>query len=258
MVSAQTPAPTAAAKKKTSKSTNTRSKTEPAPAPAASELKPAPEQVAAPVPVPAPVAAPLPAPTPTPVPAVVERPAPVPSPSKSQFLLGALGGIVTPFSVLATGERVGLVAEYHLGALPLGVLLNVAFEQHTALQSTLFAPPAGGLDPAAIENQSVVPVELAVAYSPWHDEANRLALAVGYGLLPTSTETRALGSTTLEAGLGHEVLGEVGYTRALGPVNLLLRLRYAVRHTAVGARTSTMELPWYQSFGVSAGLAFGL
>jgi hypothetical protein len=261
MVSAQTPAPTAPAKKKPAKSTKAKAEPAPATAPAA-ELKPAPPPapVAAPNPAPAPMAAPAPTPV-APAP-VVERPAePAPAPASSapnRLLIGALGGIVTPFSVLATGERVGVVAEYHFGALPLGVLLNVAFEQHTAVQSALFAPPAGGLDPAAIENQAVVPIELAVAWSAWRDDANRLALAAGYGVVPTSTQTRALGSTTLEEGIGHEVLGEVGYTRVLGPVNLLVRLRYAVRHTAVGVRTSTVELPWYQSFGVSAGLAFGL
>ncbi len=270
MVSAQTPTPPASAKKKPAKSTKAKAepaKTEPAAssttASPPAELKtPAPVAAPAPAPTGAPVAAPAPAPvTQAPAPAVVDqRPAPPPAPTSSpgRLLIGALGGIVTPFSVLTTGERVGLVGEYHFGAVPLGLQLNVAFEQHTAVQSTLFAPPAGGLDPAAIENQAVVPIELAVAWSAWRDDANRLALSAGYGVVPTTTQTRALGSTTVEEGVGHEVLGEVGYTRALGPVNLLVRLRYAVRHTAVGLRTSTIELPWYQTFGVSAGLAFGL
>jgi hypothetical protein len=176
----------------------------------------------------------------------------------STLLLGALGGALFPFSVLGAGVKAEAVLEYHLATAPFGATLGVGYERHTATTAVMFTPPAGGYDPAAIENQTLVPIELALVYSPIRDEATRVQLGAGYGLIPTFTQAQSLGSTASESGLGQEASLEAGYTRKLGPVELLVRARYALRHTAVGARTAVMELSWYQSAGILVGCGFGI
>lgn len=167
-----------------------------------------------------------------------------------------MGGVVVPFSGLGLGGRAELRFARWLGAVPLGVSLGLAFEQHTSRSAVTFAPPAGGLDLAALDNQTLLPIELALLASPWRDGNNRLHLGASYGLLAVWSEAIALGSSVRESGLGHEVAGEAGYTRRLGALELTLKLRYSVRRTAIGPRTASIELPWYQTFGVVAGLGF--
>ena len=230
-----------------------------APAPAQSELKPVPQL--APV-ASEPIAPPPPASPPPPSAVVVAAPevvepelTPLVSVARlDSWSLQALGGVVVPFSGLGVGGRAELRGARWFGAVPLGVSLGVAFEQHTSRSAATFAPPAGGLDSAALDNQTLMPVELSLLVSPWRDANNRLHLGVGYGLLGVWSQTIALGSSVNESGVGHEVAGEVGYTRRLGVLELTLMLRYSVRRTAVGARTASVELPWYQTFGAVAGL----
>lgn len=54
--------------------------------------------------------------------------------------------------------------------------------------------------------------------------------------------------------MGHEFAGELTFARRIGSVELSLTGRYSVRRTAVGAGTTAMELPWYQTAGVLLGL----
>jgi hypothetical protein len=198
-----------------------------------------------------------------PAPEVAMTPPPAsPPPSEAgprpQLLLGALGGALFPFSVLGAGVKAEAVAEVHLATMPLGATLGIGYERHTATTRAMFAPPAGGYDPNAIENQTLVPIELALVYSPLRDELSRVQVGAGYGLIPTFTQAQSLGSTASESGLGQEASLEAGYTRKVGPVELLVRARYALRHTAVGARTAVMELSWYQSAGILVGCGFGI
>lgn len=205
----------------------------------------------------------LPPPTP-PAPAavvVVEEQELTPLPKLSRqggLSVQATGGVVVPFSGLGVGGRAALRASYWLGKLPLAVSLGVAFEQHTSRSAVSFAPPAGGLDAATLDNQTLLPFEVGVQAALFRDEKNRVHLGASYGLLAVWSQTVALGDAVLERGLGHEISGEAGYTRRLGALELTLAVRYSVRKTAVGFRTSSIELPWYQTFGVVAGLGFSL
>ncbi len=170
----------------------------------------------------------------------------------------ATGGVLVPFSSLGVGGRAELRAAYWLEKLPLALCVGVAFEQHTSRSAALFAPPAGGFDEAAVDNQTLLPLELSLLAALFSDAKNRVHLGAGYALLPVWSQTLALGSEVSERGVGHEVAAEAGYTRRLGALELTLRLRYSVRRTAVGARSASLELPWYQTFGVLAGLGFWL
>ena len=185
--------------------------------------------------------------------------APLPKISRRAGLsVQATGGILVPFSSLGVGGRADLRAAYWLESIPLALSLGVAFEQHTSRTPTFFAPPAGGFDPAALDNQTLLPFELGVLAAPFRDDKNRVHLGVSYALLTVWSQTLALGGAVLERGVGQEIAGEAGYTRRLGALELTVRLRYSVRKTAVGARSSSLELPWYQTFGVLAGLGFWL
>ena len=238
------------------------------------ELKAAPTLQPVPLePTPATAALPQPrpsAPTPTPTPVTPEKPEkpvtvtqqvaiePPQTTPRAGLTVQARGGVVVPLGGLRAGGRAELRAAYWLGSLPLAVSLGLAFEQHTSRSAATFAPPAGGLDEAALDNQTVLPVEASVLVALFRDEHNRVHLGAGYGLLLVWSQTVALGDIVLERGLGHEVLGEAGYTRRVGPLELSVGLRYSVRRTAIGPRTSSVELPWYQTFGVVAGLGFCL
>lgn len=177
---------------------------------------------------------------------------------RAGFSLQATGGILVPFSVLGVGGRADLRAAYWLQDFPLTLSLGVAFEQHSSRSAAFFRPPAGGFDEAAVDNQTLLPFELGLLAALLRDDRNRVHLGVSYALLTVWSQTLALGSEVLERGAGHEIAGEAGYTRRLGALELTFRLRYSVRRTAVGARSSSLELPWYQTFGVLAGLGFWL
>jgi hypothetical protein len=166
--------------------------------------------------------------------------------------------VVTPFSGLRVGGRAAVRASYWLGTLPLAASLGVAFEQHTSRSAVFFPPPVGGLDQATLDNQTLLPFEVGVQAALFRDGKNRVHLGASYGLLAVWSQTVALGDTVLERGIGHEVAGEAGYTRRLGMLELTVAVRYSVRKTTVGARTASIELPWYQTFGVVAGLGFWL
>ena len=232
-----------------------------APAPVQSELKPAPQLAPAPV-VQEPIA-PMPPASPPPSAVAVATGEVTAEPELAPLLnvarldswsIQAMGGVIVPFSGLSVGGRAELRVARWFGAVPLGVSLGMAFEQHTSRSAVTFAPPAGGLDLAAIDNQTLMPIELSLLAALWRDEHNRVHLGASYALLAVWSEAIALGSSVNESGVGHEVAGEAGYTRRLGALELTLKLRYSVRKTAVGARTASIEPPWYQTFGVVAGL----
>ena len=232
----------------------------PTPAKVEPELKPAPSLQ----PVAGEPAAPPPSETPSAPPArVVEREpepelAPLPRLARRAGLsVQATGGILVPFSALGVGGRADLRAAYWLENLPLALSLGVAFEQHSSRSAAFFGPP-GGFDGAALANQTLLPFELGVLAAPFRDDSNRVHLGASYALLTVWSQTLALGGEVLERGAGHEIAGEAGYTRRLGALELTVRVRYSVRRTAVGARTSSLELPWYQTFGLLAGLGFWL
>jgi hypothetical protein len=236
----------------------------PAKAPAKTELKPAP---ADPPPSPAPTASPPPQATPAPI-AQTAAPVPAPPPEvaapaaesakgASGLSLHAAGGVALPVSaVLGVGGRGEVQVLYFLGQVPLGFSLGVAFEQHTAVTSAIFAPPQGGYDAAGIINQTLLPVQVGVHAALFRDENNRVQLGASYAGLVAWSNTQALGQAHAESGLGHEFAAEAGYAHQWGKLELLVRARYGVRHTAVGAQTATMELPWYQTASLLVG--FGL
>jgi hypothetical protein len=206
---------------------------------------------AASAPEPAVVAAPA-AVTPT---AVAEEPVPLPVLApRSGLLLGAAGGVVVPFSVLGAGGRGEVRVSWVLAKAPLAFSLSFGFEQHTATTTAFIPPPAGGLERAGIDNQTLYPAQLLVHVLLWRDERNRLQLGAGYAALVAWSETQALGKQREESGVGHEVAGELAYARRFGPVELEVRARYSVRRTAVGLTTTAMEPPWYQTAGVLLGL----
>ena len=243
-------------------------KTPPVSSPARSELKPSPvmEPVAVePAPsttqprtLPAPASSTLPLTAPRP--AVVETAeqeelTPLPRLRGAQGLsVQATGGVLGPLTGLGPGGRAALRATWWLGKVPLAASLAVAFEQHTSRSATTFAPPAGGLDASTLDNQTLLPFEVGVQAALFRDEKNRVHLGVSYSLLAVWSQTIALGDSVLERGVGHEVAGEAGYTRRLGVLELAIAVRYSVRRPAVGARTSAIEAPWYQTLGVMAGL----
>ncbi|MDP2270617.1 MAG: hypothetical protein Q8N23_13350 [Archangium sp.] len=204
-----------------------------------------------------------PAPLSAPPPVVQREPEPELTPlpklgRRAGVSVQATGGVLVPFSSLGVGGRAELRAAYWLEKLPLALSVGVAFEQHTSRSAARFAPPAGGFDEAAVDNQTLLPLELSLLAALFSDASNRVHLGAGYALLPVWSQTLALGSEVLERGVGHEVAAEAGYTRRWGALELTLRLRYSVRRTAVGARSASLELPWYQTFGALAGLGFWL
>ncbi len=177
----------------------------------------------------------------------------------SGLRVSARAGVTAPLSLLAAGVSAGAQLSYRpLASGLLDLSLGVGYERHAGLGSRLFPGPGGGLDGAAFENQSLMPVQLAVSLAPWRDELNRLSLGARYGLLGVWTGTHALGSDAAESGLGHEFSLEASYARHLGPLDLFLRADWSVRRTRVGPRTGALELPWYQVLGLSAGLTFPL
>lgn len=226
------------------------------------ELKPAPVEAPTPAPVrtPAPVVAPS-------VPVVQAAPPAVeladeltpltPAAPRAGFVLQAQGGPVIPFAVLGVGGRGELRLSYFFSA-PLGVSLSAGFEQHAGRAAALFGPPAGGYDPAALDNQTVFPVQVLAHVPLLRDEQNRVDLAAGYSLLTVWSQAQALGRARNETGVGHEFALEGGYARRLGGIELQVRARYSLRRTAVGPLTATIELPWYQTAGVLVGLGLPL
>ena len=235
-----------------------------APKPDAPELKAAPAIQPVPLePAPAPVVTPPAAAVPAARVQVVETVVepeltPLPTLATAGLSVQATGGVIVPFAGLQVGGRAELRASYWLGKVPLAISLGVAFEQHTLRTAALFAPAAGGFDENTLDNQTLLPFEVGVLAALFRDGHNRVHLGANYGLLAVWGQTVALGATVLESGVGHEVSGEAGYTRRVGHLELTLKLRYSVRRTAVGPRTSTIEMPWYQTFGVVAGLGFFL
>ena len=236
-------------------------KTVPAIQPVPLEPTPAP----APAPVPTPSAPPPAASVPAPEVRVVEQkvadPELTPLPKlapRGGLSVQATGGVIVPFGGLQVGGRAELRASYWLGKLPLAISLGVAFEQHTSRTAAFFAPRAGGLDENTLDNQTLLPFEVGALVALFRDEHNRVHLGANYGLMAVWSQTVALGDSVVESGVGHEVSGEAGYTRRIGQLELTLKLRYSVRRTVVGPRTSSIELPWYQTFGVVAGLGFFL
>lgn len=231
----------------------------PEPAQVKSELKPAPVMQPVPqAPTPESPASATAAPIIEAVAPQELTPLPRLTPSSRGLSVQATGGLLVPFSGLRLGGRAELRASYWMASIPLAASVGVAFEQHTSRTATLFAPPAGGLDEAALINQTLVPIEVGALAALFRDEKNRVHLGVSYGLLAVWSQTIALGETVLERGAGHEISGEAGYTRRLGALELTVRFRYSMRRTAVGLRTSSIEPPWYQTFGVLAGLGFWL
>ena len=220
---------------------------QPAPAPPPPvELKPVP----APLP-PEPVVV---APAPPVVEVAKEEPA-APAPAvRSGLLLQAAGGVVVPFNTFGVGGRGEVRVSYLLANLPLGLSLSFGFEQHSAQAAAFLAPPAGGFDPAGLDNQTLYPAQVLAHVALLRDPANRLQLGAGYALLIAWSQTQALGKTREESGLGHELAGELAYARRFGSIELEIRARYSVRRTAVGPYTTAMELPWYQTAGVLIGL----
>lgn len=173
---------------------------------------------------------------------------------RSGLLLQASGGVIIPFSVLGVGGRGEVRASVLLSSAPLGFSFSAGIEQHSAKTAAFLPPPAGGFDAAALDNQSLFPLQLLAHLFLLRDTHNRLQLGAGYGLIIVSTVTQALGRTRDESGVGHEVAGELAYARRFGPIELSLTARYSVRRTAVGAGSTAMELPWYQTAGVLLGL----
>lgn len=175
------------------------------------------------------------------------------------LFLGAEAGVLAPLSVLTVGVRAGARAEYRIvDRLPLLAAVAVGFERHTATTARQFSPPAGGYDPAAAESQTVLAIELGALIEVWSNEHNAIIAGLSYSLLPSWSRAAALGSVTSEFGVGQQVAIDAGYTRHFGSFDLFLRGRWAVRHTASGLRTSTIEQPWYQALGLLAGAGFTL
>lgn len=185
-------------------------------------------------------------------------PAPVPVLDRS-LVLAAQAGLVFPFATLGPGVKTALLLEYALSRdVPIRARLSVGYEQHGGEASRLFPGPAGGADPAALENQRLVPVEVGATLDVWKHGENAYSLGAAYGLVGVWTRTHALGAWTDEAGLGHQVTFEGGYARALGDAELLVRAHWSVRKTAVAPRTQAVELPWYQTAGVLVGIGLPL
>ncbi|MFZ5441531.1 MAG: hypothetical protein ACOZQL_16105 [Myxococcota bacterium] len=232
-----------------------------APAPAPTPTPPAPSP---PEPPPAPVVAPLPSAPAAAQPAELAADELVPLPPlrpATRFILSASGGVVAPFSVLGVGGRGELRLTWLTGA-PLALSFSAGFEQHTARTAATFFPPQPlsprGFDPAALDNQTLFPLQLLAHALLLRDEQNRVDVGAGYALLVAWTHAQALGTSAQESGVGHELALEAGYARRVGPIELSVRARYAVRRTAVGPLTATMELPWYQTAGVLVGLGLPL
>lgn len=160
--------------------------------------------------------------------------------------------------MLGAGGRADVQLLGFLASVPIGFSVGVAFEQHSAARAALFAPPQGGFDPNALLLQTVLPLSLGANAAVFHDQANRLHLGVAYSALMTWTHTQALGLGHDESGLGHEFSAELGYARSFGRLEIVVRARYGLRRTAVGLTTNTLEVPWYQTAGLSAGVGLGL
>lgn len=177
-----------------------------------------------------------------------------PPPHPLGLFVGAEVGALAPLSVLTVGVRAAGRAEYRLVRdLPLLATLAIGFERHTANAARQFSPPAGGYEPFALETQIVLAIELGAVVEVWSNDRNALIAGLSYGLLSSWSKIAALGSTTAEFGMGHQVAIDAGYTRRFGSFSLFVRGRWAVRRTASGERTSTVESPWYQSLGLVVG-----
>lgn len=139
---------------------------------------------------------------------------------RSGLLLQASGGVVIPFSVLGVGGRGEVRASVLLAAAPLGFSLSGGIEQHSATVPAFLPPPAGGFEGAALDNQTLFPLQLLAHLFLFRDTSNRLQLGAGYGLIIVSSSTQALGRVREENGVGHEVAAELTYSRRFGPVEL--------------------------------------
>ena len=182
-----------------------------------------------------------------------------PRPHTLGLFVGAEAGVLAPLSVLTVGVRAAVRAEYRLfGHSPLLAAVAVGFERHLGTAARQFSPPAGGYDPVAAETQTVLAIELGATLEVWRNDQNAVIAGLSYGFLPSWSRTSALGSTTSEFGVGQQIAIDAGYTRHFGAFDVFLRGRWAVRHTASGPRTSTIEQPWYQALGLVAGAGFAL
>lgn len=124
---------------------------------------------------------------------------------RSGLLLQASGGVIIPLSVLGLGGRGEVRASVLLASAPLGFSFSAALEQHSAKSSAFFPPPAGGFDAAAIDNQSLVPLQLLAHLFLLRDSNNRLQLGAGYGMILVSSTTQGLGRVREESGGGPRV-----------------------------------------------------
>lgn len=165
------------------------------------------------------------------------------------------GGVVVPNAVLNAGWRADLGASAQFGGVPVLPVLKVGFEQHTGQTAALIPPAGGGLDPALLAFQSLVPLELGLTVRALDAGPHRLDFSALFGLLVVNNTVTALGATTLERGLGEDVVAEGLYAYRFGTLAVHVRLRWSLRHTQVGRLTTAAELPWYQSFGALAGVS---
>lgn len=217
----------------------------------ASDLKAAPPP-AEPAPVHTIVANPDLPPRPVEPAPVAAAPAVVLPAALNRAWLEAWGGVAVPTAVLGVGPAAGLAFELRPWRdAPLRAALRVGFERHLGRGPGLFlsTPQPRGFDPAVGETQLVVPIELGAVWEVVHPGNGALLVGASYSLLPTVSQTLALGAARSETGLGHGVTFELGYGHRFGDVELSLRARWGLRTTSVGPVSAVLEQSWYQVAG---------
>ncbi len=165
-------------------------------------------------------------------------------------------GALIPRTELSTGLIVGAEGSYLLPLLSDQLRASIgAGYSFTGFKGPRL-DPGRGFDPAAIQNSTVVPLELLVSWSPL-DPAGPFELAVGagYGLYVIHSEVSSLGSSASASTAGSALLLSLCGGYRVGPGVLLAE----VRHAEVAASFEALPSTAQQTFsGTALTVGFGL
>ncbi|MGC4121605.1 MAG: hypothetical protein QM765_44915 [Myxococcales bacterium] len=166
-------------------------------------------------------------------------------------------GLAVPRTELSPGILAGAEIGYRLPFLDDRLRLSLgAGYSFTSFKGSRVVP-GRGLDPAFIQNTTLVPIELIVSadllpaerWDGWG-----LIVGVGYGLYWTQSEISTLGGRDTEPSLAHAFVGALRATRSLGPGALLVDVRYSEMRGDLGAFDS-VGIATFSGFSFCLGYA---
>ncbi|HEY3450919.1 MAG TPA: hypothetical protein VGK67_31475 [Myxococcales bacterium] len=167
-------------------------------------------------------------------------------------------GVAVPRTELSAGPLAGAEIGYRLPFLDDRLRLSLgAGYSFTSFKGSRIVP-GRGIDPAFIQNTTLVPIELIVSadllpaerFGGWG-----LAVGVGYGLYYTQSEISTLGGKDFEPSLAHAFVAALRATRTLGPGSLLVDVRYSEMRGDLGA-FDNVGIATFSGFSFCLGYAF--